>query len=197
LIRSVLLEAIFVSFLFWGGDFGDVELAANQILLQFLHITAYALDGFAFAAEAIVAQALGAKNKRLLRRGALMSTAWGAGLSGVLGLSFLLFGPWVIDVMTTAEDVRDTAKVYLIYMVIAPFVGAYAWMLDGIFIGATQSRDMRNMMMVSAAVYFGAALVLIPQFENHGLWICLLLSFIVRGITLASRYPRIEARAAA
>lgn len=195
LIRSVLLQAIFVSFLFYGSDFGDVQLAANQILMQFLQVTAYALDGFAFAAEALVGQALGARARAALRRSAVLSSLWGAIVCAVLAVCFALFGGAVIDIMTTAPDVRETARVYLPYMVAAPIVGVAAWMLDGIFIGATRTKDMRNMMIVSAIIYFVTVIPLMAMFQNHGLWIALLLNFVVRGATLAWKYPGLEAAA--
>ena len=192
LIRSVILQAIFVSFLFLGSDFGNVELAANQILLQFLYITAYAMDGFAFAAEALVGGAMGARNPARLRRSALLSAGWGAVVCCGLGLGFWLLGGVIIDIMTTSPEVRETARIYLIYMVLAPFVGVAAWMLDGIFIGATRTADMRNMMIVSGLIYLAALFVLVPAFGNHGLWASLLISFIARGITLGLRYPALE-----
>ncbi len=195
LIRSVLLQAIFVSFLFWGADFGNVQLAANQILLQFLNVTAYALDGFAAAAESLVGQALGAKNIARLRRGAILTSGWGALICVGLALVFAAFGPAIIDIMTTAPDVQATARIYLPYMVAAPVVGVAAWMFDGIFIGATRSADMRNMMIVSASAYFIAVIPLMAAFGNHGLWLGLLFSFIVRGVTLGWKYPRLEAAA--
>ncbi|HEV8034070.1 MATE family efflux transporter [Yoonia sp.] len=195
LIRSVLLQAIFVSFLFFGSDFGDVQLAANQILMQFLQVTAYALDGFAFSAEALVGQALGARARAALRRSAVLSSLWGGIICALLALSFALFGGWVIDVMTTAPEVRAVARIYLPYMVMAPIVGVAAWMLDGIFIGATRTKDMRNMMVISALVYFATVLPLMALFQNHGLWIALLMNFVVRGATLAWKYPDLEAEA--
>jgi len=195
LIRSVLLQAAFVSFLFFGADFGDVTLAANQILLQFLHITAYALDGFAFAAETLVGQAMGARNRAALRRGAVLTSVWGAAICLALTAGFALFGGPIIDLMTTATDVRLEARDYLFWMVLAPVAGAGAWMLDGIFIGATRTGDMRNMMLVSFAIYCGLVALLMPPFANHGLWAALLLFFIARGVTLALRYPALEAKA--
>jgi len=195
MLRSLMLQAIFISFLFYGARFGDVTLAANQILLQFLEITAYALDGFAAAAEALVGQALGARNRAGLRRASLLTSLWG--LFWVLGLSlvFWLFGHAIIDVMTTSEVVRSEARIYLLYMVLAPTIGVASWMLDGIFIGATRSRDMRNMMVLSFMVYAVAVAVLLPLFGNHGLWMALLISFVARGLTLAWRYPALEAQA--
>ena len=196
LIRSLLLQAIFVSFLFIGSDFGDVTLAANQVLMQFLQITAYALDGFAFAAEAIVGQAMGARSLATLRRGAVVSSIWG-GLSSLgMAAAFALAGPAIIDLMATAPEVRAEARVFLPWMVAAPLVGLASWMLDGIFIGATRTADMRNMMAASFAIYVAAALVLVPAYGNHGLWAALLVSFVARGVTLGLRYPALERAAA-
>lgn len=195
LLRSLMLQAIFVSFLFLSADFGDVALAANQVLLQFLHITAYALDGFAFAVEALVGQALGARDRAGLRRAALLSSGWGLFYVVVLSMAFALAGGMIIDLMTTAPDVRAAARDYLPYMVAAPLLGVASWMLDGIFIGATQSRDMRNMMVLSLIVYVVAVWALVPLWGNHGLWLALLISFVARGVTLGVRYPRLEALA--
>ncbi|WP_322895410.1 MULTISPECIES: MATE family efflux transporter [unclassified Yoonia] len=195
LIRSVLLQAIFVSFLFYGAGFGDVALAANQILLQFLHLTGFVLDGFAFAAEVLVGKALGAQARGTLRRAALMTSVWGLGCCVVMAACFALFGGVVIDLMTTAPDVQDMARIFLPYMVAAPLLGVAAWMLDGIFIGATRTADMRNMMIVSAIVYFASVIPLMALYGNHGLWIGMLISFVARGVTLGMKYPGLEAAA--
>ena len=195
LIRSVLLQAIFVSFLFFGADFGDVNLAANQILLQFLHVAAYGLDGFAAAAESLVGQAHGGRDRRRLRRAALITSLWGFGICAFLAVCFFGFGGTVIDMMTTAKPVQVAARDFLPYMVVAPIVGVAAWMLDGIFIGATRTHDMRNMMMISAVIYFITVIPLMAAFGNHGLWVGLLISFVVRGVTLGLKYKGLEAAA--
>jgi len=192
LLRSLMLQVIFISFLFLGADFGDVTLAANQVLLQFLQITAHALDGFAFAAEALVGQAYGARTASSLRRGAVMTSIWGLVVCGLLAIGFAGFGGTIIDIMAKAPEVQLEARAYLGYMVAAPVLGLAAWMLDGVFIGATRSRDMRNMMAVSLAVYVVAALALVPSLGNHGLWLALLISFLARGVTLGLRYPALE-----
>ncbi len=192
LIRSLMLMAVFVSFLFMGAGFGDVALAANQILLQFIEITAYALDGFAFSAEALVGQAVGAASLARLRRSIVLASIW-AGLGTVLlSLAFALWGSAIIDLMTTAPEVRAEARVYLPYMLLVPVLGVASWMLDGVFIGATRTADMRNMAILSTAAYAVAALLLVPDHGNHGLWIAFLFSFVVRAITLAARYPALE-----
>lgn len=192
LVRSLLLETIFLSFMFLAADFGDVTLAANQVLLQFLYITAYALDGFAFSAEAIVGQAVGAKAVPVLRRAAWVSSAWGLVASAVLALGFWVFGPEIIELMAKNTDVQDAAFAYLPWMVLAPVLALGSFMFDGIFVGATRTADMRNMMIVSAVIYAVAVWVLLPIYGNHGLWIALLISFVARAGTLAARYPALE-----
>ncbi|MDO6458193.1 MATE family efflux transporter [Celeribacter halophilus] len=196
LIRSILLLAIMVSFTFFGAGFGDLTLASNQILMQFIEITAYALDGFAFAAEAIVGLAMGAGSRKSLRRGAMLASFWGLIVSGMLALGFAVFGGAIIDAMTTAPDVRTEARRFLPWMVAAPLLGLAAWMLDGVFIGATRTRDMRNMMVLSLVVYLVAVTLLIPLWGNHGLWAALIISYIARGVTLMWKYPGLERDAA-
>ena len=192
MIRSILLEIGFVSFLFLGSSFDDATLAANQVLIQFLNITAYALDGFAFAAEALVGQALGAKNRPLFRRAVIMTSQWGLGSVILMALAFFVFGNSIINVMTTAEDVRVVSYEYLPWMVAAPLAGVAAWMLDGIFIGATRTADMRNMMFISFCIYLIALALLLPNYGNHGLWASLIIFSIARGVTLGFKYPALE-----
>ena len=125
----------------------------------------------------------------------MLTSFWGLIVGIFLAVLFLLAGGAVIDLMTTAPTVRVVARIYLPYMVLAPLLGAAAWMLDGIFIGATRTADMRNMMAVSAAIYFIAVFALMPAFGNHGLWLAFLLSFVVRGVTLGLKYRGLEASA--
>ncbi|MEL6701012.1 MAG: MATE family efflux transporter, partial [Pseudomonadota bacterium] len=157
---------------------------------------AYAMDGFAFAAEALVAQTLGARRPDLLRRASVMTSIWGYIIAAALAVTFALFGGLLIDLMTTSDTVRDEARTYLPWMVAAPLIGAPAWMLDGIFIGATRARDMRNMMVVSFGIYCVALIALMPSLENHGLWAAQIIFFAARGVTLFWKYPGIERDAA-
>ncbi|WP_111735548.1 MATE family efflux transporter [Roseovarius amoyensis] len=192
LLRSLMLQAIFVSFMFVGSGLGDVTLAANQVLLQFLHISAYGLDGFAFAAEALVGNAVGRRDVVAMRRGALLAGGWGLAITAVLALAFAVFGPDIVALMTNAPEVRAAAQGYLVYVALAPLLGLAPFMLDGVFVGATRTRDMRNMMALSLAVYAVAVLVLSPSLGNHGLWLALMLSFVARAVTLGLRYPALE-----
>ena len=193
MVRSIMLEIGFVSFLFLGASFDDATLAANQILIQFLSIAVHALDGFAFAAETLVGQALGAKNRPLFRRAVVMTSQWGLGSVALMALVFFVFGNSIINIMTTAEDVRAVSNEYLPWIVLAPLAGVAAWMLDGIFIGATRTADMRNMMFISFCVYLIALVLLLPSYGNHGLWASLIIFSIARGVTLGFKYPALEA----
>ncbi|MCX7890579.1 MAG: MATE family efflux transporter [Rhodobacteraceae bacterium] len=196
MIRTVALQACFTAFVFLGARFGDVTLAANQVLLQFLEITAFALDGFAFAAESLVGQAVGARSATAVRRAAAMTGRWGAGGALVLSALFLLAGPAMIDLMTTAGEVRAEARLFLWWIVAAPVLGVAGWMFDGIFIGATLTREMRNAMLVSVALYALALGILLPGFGNHGLWASLMVLNLARAFTMALHYPRAERAAA-
>ncbi len=192
MLRSVFLQGSFTTFVFLGAGQGDVTLAANQVLMQFLEISAYALDGFAFSAEAMVGAAVGAKSRPHLRRAAWLSSVWGVGGALVMSLAFAAFGPWLIDVLTTSPEVRLRAREFLPWLVAAPVIGVASWMLDGVFIGATWTREMRIAMFWSVAVYVLVLAVAVPLFGNHGLWAALMVLFTVRALTLWARYPKLE-----
>lgn len=196
MVRSVALQLSFTTFLFLGARTSDATLAANQVLLQFLEITAYALDGFAFAAETLVGQAVGARQPAAVRRAAGMTSVWGVGVALALGGAFLVGGPGLIDLMAASGAVRDEARRFLPWAAAAPVIGIAAWMFDGIFIGATLTREMRRAMLQSVAVYAVALVLLLPAFGNHGLWAALMVLNATRGLTMAWRYRRVEMAAA-
>jgi multidrug resistance protein, MATE family len=196
MIRSVILQLSFTTFIFMGARFGDVTLAANQVLLQFLEITAYALDGFAFSAEALVGQAVGARASGQVRRASVLTSQWGLGGAILLALTFWMSGPVLIDLMAKEPGVQAAARAYLPWVAATPLIGIAAWMFDGIFIGATLTREMRNAMLVSVAVYAVALWLLVPAFGNHGLWASLMVLNTARGGTMALYYRRAERAAA-
>ena len=192
MVRSVVLQGSFTAFVFLGAGLGDATLASNQVLMLFLEITAYALDGFAFAAEALVGAAVGSGARSGVRQAGILASQWGFGGAVGLALGFWLFGPMIIDLMTTAPEVRVIARQYLPWLAVAPVIGIASWMLDGIYIGATWTRPMRNAMLQSVAVYAVAVAVLVPPFGNHGLWAALMVLNIARAVTLGLRYPALE-----
>lgn len=184
MLRSVLLQLSFTSFIFLAAGFGDVTLAANHVLMQFLEITAYGLDGFAFAAETLVGQAVGAQALGRLRRARTVSMQLGAAGAAILTLIFALAGGPIIALMTTAQDVRAEAAIYLPWLAIAPLVGVGSWIYDGVYIGALRTQAMLRSMAVSVACYAAALLVLVPVAGNHGLWGALMVLNLMRLVTL-------------
>ncbi|TVR43315.1 MAG: MATE family efflux transporter, partial [Rhodobacteraceae bacterium] len=196
MLRTIALQAAMTGFLFVSSGFGDVTLAANQILWQFMLLTAYALDGFAFAAEALVGKAVGAKSVTLMRRAGLRASGWALGLSVVMALGFLALGPLVIDLMATDVAVRAAARDYLPFVVVLTVLGVACYMLDGIFIGATGTREMRNTVILSVAIYFAVIWALVPVYGNVALWSAFALLNVLRGVFLWRLYPRLEARVA-
>ena len=175
-----------------GGERGDITLAANQVLMQFLAVSAFALDGFAYAAETLVARAVGRGDVARLRRASVLCATWGAISAVLMALVFAVFGPVFIDLMTKSPDVQTAARVFLPWVALSPLLGVWAFTLDGIFIGATRGPDLRNMMLLSLLVYLAAVAALMPVFGNHGLWLSLLISLAARTFTLGARYPALE-----
>lgn len=192
MLRSVLLQGSITSFVFLAAGKGDNTLAANQILLQLMEVMSYLLDGFAFSAETLVGQAVGARRVAALKRAVRLTGLWGLGGALAMAAGFALAGPVVIDVMTTSPEVRAVAHAYLPWVVAAPLISIAGWMLDGVFIGATRTRDMLKAMVISVAVY-GAVLWAFWNWGNHGLWIAYMALNATRGVAMALFYPRIPA----
>jgi MATE family multidrug resistance protein len=188
MIRSAALIVAFGWFMAQGARYGDVILAANAVLMHFLAVAAFFLDGLAFAAEALVGRAVGAANRAGLSAAARMTTWWAAGVAVLASGFFALAGPAIVDVLTVDEAVRTAARIYLPWAATAPLLGVWAFQLDGIFIGATHTAQMRNAMLVSLAIFLAAWWVLTP-FGNHGLWAALLVHYAARAGTLLYYFP--------
>jgi multidrug resistance protein, MATE family len=195
MVRSLLLVLAFAWFTAQAARMGDVTLAANAVLMHFFTFSSFLIDGFAHAAEALVGQAVGARARGMYRHAVRLSSLWAGALSVALALSIIVAGPGMIDVLSTAPEVRATARIFLPWVALSPLLGVVCFQLDGIFTGATQTRDMRNMMIVSFAAFIAAWWLLTPLWGNHGLWLSLVLFFLVRSVTLAARLPALERRA--
>ena len=195
MIRTACVLAVTQIFVMLGARQGDVALAANVLLGNILFITYYMLDGYAFATETLVGQAIGAKDRARLD-GVVRISFWAAGITGlVTGLVVWLAGPSIVAVMTTNEEVRALAAQFLPWAAVLPFIAVWCFQYDGIFIGATRTVDMRNMMLVSFALYLVGVFALVPAFANHGIWAAQSIFFIVRAFTLAAKYPALAATA--
>lgn len=192
MIRTVCALTATVFFTAQGARAGDVTLAANAVLNSVAMVAIYLLDGFAFAAESLVGRAIGARVIERFRAAVRLSTVWAGSVGIILSLAIWLSGPSIIDFMTTSAEVRTAAREYLIWVALSPIVGVWCFQLDGIFIGATRTADMRNMMMLSIVIFFGAWAVLHPLFGNHGLWASMLVFNVARALTLLARFPALE-----
>ena len=188
MIRTVCLLVAGQIFLRLSAGQGDEALAANALLLTILMITYFLLDGYSHATETLVGQAIGARDRPRLDRSVHLA-AVAAGITGLtVGLLTWLASPSIIAFMTTSEAVRALASSYIVWVALLPFIGVWCFLLDGVFIGATRTGDMRNMMVLSFLAYLVALAALAPLFGNHGLWAANAVFFIVRAITLARKY---------
>ncbi|MBB4953133.1 MATE family multidrug resistance protein [Agrobacterium vitis] len=187
LIRSFVLLAAFTLLTRIGTSFGATTLAANALLMNFFMIASFYLDGIANAAEQITGRAVGARYRPGFEQAVKLTGIWSLGLAVSTTLVFLIFGGQLIDAMTTAEDVRQMARHFLPWAAITAMTGALAFQMDGIFIGAAWSSDMRNMMLAAFAGYLLALALLVPSFGNHGLWLSLNLFLAFRGLFLLTR----------
>ena len=189
LIRSFCLLGTFFAFTALGARFGTDVLAANAVLMNFFMISGFFLDGLATAAEQLAGRAVGARWRPAFDASVRLSLLWGVVLGGLLTAAFLLLGPQLIDLLTTNEAVRATARAYLPWAAATAVAGAVAFQMDGVFIGATWSREMRDWMLVSTAAFAATAWLARDAMGNHGLWLALLVFLGARGVTLLARLP--------
>ncbi|WP_409068156.1 MATE family efflux transporter [Agrobacterium vitis] len=187
LIRSFVLLAAFTVLTRIGTGFGAVTLAANALLMNFFMIASFYLDGIANAAEQIVGRAVGARYRPAFDQAVRLTSLWSFGLALTSLVFFLGTGGAIIDMMTTAEEVRRVAREFLPWAAITSLTGALAFQMDGVFIGAAWSSDMRNMMLAAFAGYLLALALFVPLLGNHGLWLALNLFLAFRGLFLALR----------
>jgi len=184
MIRSFCLLFSFIWFTYEGSQLGETILATNAVLMNFFVIGGYFLDGFATAAEQLVGRAIGAHFRPAFDRSIRLVTTSGYLLAGTLTLLLWLAGPAIIDLLTTNELVREQAGIYLPWSAITALIGVMAFQMDGVFMGATWTRDMRNMMLLSLGAFLLVCTLAIPAFGNHGLWLALEVLLGLRGISM-------------
>jgi multidrug resistance protein, MATE family len=194
MIRTLLLLFAFGWFASRGARMGDTVVAANAVLLNYFEVAAYLTDGFAYAAEALVGQSIGARNVARYRQAIRLSTIWGMGFGVLAGLIIWFAGEPLVRLMTSNEAVVQVALAHLGWAALTPALGAACFLYDGIFTGALATREMRNMMVFSTIAYLGAWCLLEPHYGNNGLWAALCVFFVARGLSFASRLPAIERR---
>jgi multidrug resistance protein, MATE family len=188
MIRTAAMIAVFLFFTAQGARAGDVILAANAVLNNFLMISAFFLDGLANAAEQLCGRACGARDRAAFSGAVRLVMLWGSGFALAVIAVFVLAGPMLIDAMTASANVRQAARDMLWFVALSPILAVFAFAYDGIFIGATWARDMRNLMVLSLLVFF-AAWFSLKSFGNAGLWGAMLVFYAARGGLQALRYP--------
>ncbi|MGF6968353.1 MATE family multidrug resistance protein [Paraburkholderia sp. WC7.3g] len=188
-VRTLCLLSSFGWFAHLGARQGDATLAANALLLNFQTFMAYGLDGFAHAAEALVGAAIGARDRHAFAQAVTVTALWSA--LGAIGFSFVYWGAgaWIIERLTDQAAVRAAAETYLPWAALSPVISVWGFLLDGVFIGATRTRELMTAMVVSLAVFVAASSALLALHGNHGLWIALLIFMATRGMTLARYLP--------
>jgi len=190
MIRTLALVFIFGWFTSSGARQGDIVLAANTILMHFVSMSAYFLDGLAFAVEALVGHAVGASHRERLVAAIRMTTLWSILTATLVSAILFSLGPQLIRLLTLDSAVRAAAGTFLGWAAAAPLLGVWAFQLDGIFIGATRTTEMRNAMLASAAISMGAWWLFTP-WGNAGLWAALYVHYVARIGSLVFFLPRL------
>ena len=160
--------------------------------MQFITVIALVLDGFAHTAEATVGAAFGAKHRARFDRAVRLTSEFAVIFAVLCFAAVLILGPFVIDLLTPDMAVRDSAKTYLIFCALTPIAGFAAFQLDGIFIGTTQTRAMRDGAIIALIIYLAAHYAITPSFGASGIWMAFLIYYIARGITLLAAFPSIR-----
>jgi len=180
-IRTFFLTFVFGFFYSRSTAYGELVLAVNVILLQYLNWMSYGVDGFAYASEALVGKYAGAGEAARTRKAIRISFTWGMALALLFSLLYWVFGEVLLRVFTNQPDVLQAAIPYLFWMPLFPLLSTPAYIWDGVYIGLTASRSMRNAMLLAFAVYLAAYFFFGPLYGNHGLWLALLVFMTARG----------------
>ena len=183
-IRSALLTFSFIFFTYLGNTISEDVVAANTILLNLIMLSAFILDAYAFSTEGIVGYSIGSKNKTLLTDVIKNSFILSASTGLFISLIYLVGKDNFISIMTDLPDIKNLSFSYSYWVVIIPFISCFCFQFDGIFIGASQTKELRNAMIVSVSIYIVCALFLTSSFGNSGLWISLCIFFALRALTL-------------
>ncbi|KCZ55877.1 hypothetical protein HY29_09740 [Hyphomonas beringensis] len=189
MIRTLALLLCFAWFVRSGTMISTAITAGNEVLLQFITVAAFVLDGFAFVAEKEAGEAYGARDGKRLSRAMRLTTEFALLSGAAISLAYWLGGGWVIDIFIRDPEARAAALAYLPWCAAVPLLGIAAWQLDGLFLGTTQGRALRNAGILSAALYICADLMLRPAMGNAGVWTAFLLMYLFRAAALGLYVP--------
>lgn len=199
LVRTMSLMFVFGFITAQGARQGTAFLAANAILINFQYFMAYALDGFAHAAEALVGRALGERNREGFHRAVRLSLLWSAMVAALFAMAYLIAGRPIIGLLTSQPALIALTASFLPWMVVSPLVSFWSFLFDGVFVGATWAGAMRNTMLVSAFLVFVPVFYLTQAMGlgNHGLWLSFVVFMLARAVTMGSVYRRRASNAVA
>jgi multidrug resistance protein, MATE family len=192
-LRTLSLMFVFAFITAQGARSGDVILAANALLMNFQFLLSYGLDGIANAAEALVGQAIGMRDRAGMLLAVRRTLAWSLGLAAVFSAIYLVGGRYAIGLLTTIAAVRSYAGTYLPWLVVSPLVSVWSFLYDGVYVGATRSREMRIVMMGSAFLVFLPVWYLARPLGNHGLWLAFIAFMAARGLGMRWWFGRLAA----
>lgn len=192
LVRTLSLMFAFGFLIAQSSRQGQIILAANAVMIQFQYLMAYALDGFANAAEALVGKAIGARDNKAFRQAVRVSLLWSLIIAAIFSLVFLLFGRGIVNLLTTLPDVREAIYLYLPWIVVSPLLSVWSFLYDGVYVGGTRAREMRNTMLFSVLIVYLPAFYLLQPLGNHGLWLAFMLFMCARGISMHYLFKRIQ-----
>jgi multidrug resistance protein, MATE family len=197
LVRTIALVFSFAWFTNSAAKVGTAELAGNEVLLQFITVSAFVLDAFAFVTEKEAGESFGARDPRRLRRAVRLTSEIAVGFAAAFSVLYFVGGPTVIGAIVADPAARDAALAYLPFCAVVPLLGVAAWQLDGIFLGTTQGRALRTAGVAAAVLYVATDLVLAPRLGNTGVWMAFLLMYVYRAAGLAAFWPRLVRTTAA
>jgi len=183
-IRTILLTFSFLWFTFLGTNIGEEYVAANTILINLVFLSAFILDAYAFSTEGMVGYSLGKNNlslfKKILKNSFILSSITGF----VISIIYFLFNDFAINLMSDIDEVKKLSSSFVIWLIILPFIASFCYQFDGIFIGASQTKELRNAMMFSVFCYLIISILLTKYFSNTGVWISLCMFMILRALSL-------------
>ena len=182
-VRTFLLTLVTTFFTFVSAKMGDMILAANALLMQFFMLFSYFMDGFAYAGEALTGRYIGAQNPFLLKSMLKRLFFWGFIVSALSAVVYIFFPSQILHILTNDTEVIEVTKSFITWTVLIPITGFAAFLWDGIFIGATASKEMRNAMIFSSLTFFVSYYIATPLLGNNGLWLSFILYLTVRGLT--------------
>jgi MATE family multidrug resistance protein len=183
-IRTILLTFSFLWFTYLGSQIGEDFIAANAILINLVFLSAFILDAYAFSIEGMVGYSLGKKDlnlfKIILKNSFILSSLTGL----IISIIYFFINEWAINLMSDIAEIRSLSSTFAIWLVIMPFISSFCYQFDGIFIGVSQTRELRNAMIFSVTIYLIISIILTNFYSNTGIWISLCIFMILRALSL-------------